>query len=277
LFMLQGLLINYLYAPTHECDHHTAFKSPWLNLWVGRVCGFLMFNPSEHHRWSHYTHHRNTQDWEKDTELERAPFQNAGEFAIYMSGLPLVKGKLMGIARHAFVGSDEWYMTAPQRSRVVRAARWHVVGYVIAAASAIAFQSWWVLYFWWGPFVLMRWSYMLQGGAEHTFLTHAPNTLLNTRTFTTNAFMRWVNWNMTYHTVHHTFPSVPFYRLPDLHREVERVLGFKLPGGPYLSLHWSLFKALRSGRTELELCDQSTAVLVSDGKLKALSPERASA
>jgi fatty acid desaturase len=277
LFMLQGVLLNYLYAPVHECDHHTAFKTNWLNVWVARASGFLNFNPSEHHRWSHYTHHRNTQNWEKDTELERPPFKSVSDFAVYMSGFTLIKYKLFGIAQHAFLGSDEWYMTPTQRAKVVNAARWHVAGYVLMAASAAVFQSWWVLYYWWGPFVLMRWTYMLQGGAEHTFLTHEPNTLLNTRTFRTNAFMRWVNWNMTYHTVHHTFPSVPFFRLPELHREVEKVLGYELPGGSYLALHWSLFKHLGTGKTELDLCDENTAALVADGKLQSTAPQAASA
>ncbi|GIS90316.1 MAG: hypothetical protein CM1200mP20_03570 [Pseudomonadota bacterium] len=30
--LLQGVLLNFLYAPTHECDHLTAFKSRWLNI-----------------------------------------------------------------------------------------------------------------------------------------------------------------------------------------------------------------------------------------------------
>ena len=77
-----------------------------------------------------------------------------------------------------------------------------VVGYAVVLASAVAAQSWWPLYYWIGPFVLMRWTYVLQGGGEHFGLTHEPNTLLNTRTLTTNAFMRWLNWNMTYHTAH---------------------------------------------------------------------------
>ena len=68
-FLLQGMLISFLYAPQHECDHRTAFKTRWLNLWVGRVCGFLIFIPSEFHRCSHFAHHRHTQDWEKDTEI----------------------------------------------------------------------------------------------------------------------------------------------------------------------------------------------------------------
>ena len=272
-FMLQGVLINFLYAPTHECDHHTAFKSRWLNVWVGRVCGFLDFNSSDHHRWSHFAHHRNTQDWDKDTELlGRAPFRGAVHYALFMTGYAFNKSKVTRIWRHTFLGSDEWYMTEPQRKRVVISARWHSAGYVLAAASAIAFQSWWVLYYWWGPLLLMAWVYRLQGSGEHTFLTHEPNTLLNTRTFRTNAFMHWVNWNMTYHSVHHTFPSVPFFRLPALCCEVEAKLGYELPGGPYLAMHWQFLKALASGKTELDLCAENTEKLVSEGKLPNPQP-----
>ena len=28
--------------------------------------------------------------------------------------------------------------------------------------------------------------------------------------------MRWLVWNMSYHAAHHTYPSVPFFRLPEL-------------------------------------------------------------
>ena len=68
--------------------------------------------------------------------------------------------------------------------------------------------------------------------------------------------MRWLNWNMNYHSVHHTYPNVPFHRLPELHREVEARLGFELPSEPYLKLHWRHLKALWAGRTELDICSE---------------------
>ncbi|HIO75997.1 MAG TPA: hypothetical protein EYG63_02250, partial [Gammaproteobacteria bacterium] len=108
LFILQGILLNYLYAPTHECDHLTAFKSRWLNIWVARLCGFVIFNPSDHHRWTHFVHHRNTQDWQKDTELERPEIRSAGQYLLALSGFPLIRSKLKRIWCHAFISADEW-------------------------------------------------------------------------------------------------------------------------------------------------------------------------
>ncbi len=275
LFILQGILLNYLYAPTHECDHLTAFKSRWLNIWVARLCGFVIFNPSDHHRWTHFVHHRNTQDWQKDTELERPEIRSAGQYLLALSGFPLIQSKLKRIWRHAFISANEWYLTPSQQQDVKQAARWHVTGYAVALGSALVLQSWWVLVFWWGPFFLMRWSYMLQGLGEHTGLTHQPHTLWNTRTFSTNWFMRWVNWNMTYHCVHHTFPGVPFYRLPTLHREVEQQLGYALPSTSYTKLHWRQFWAFREGRTELDICTEHENQLIAVGRLTGFPSKQA--
>ena len=275
LFILQGILLNYLYAPTHECDHLTAFKSRWLNIWVARLCGFVIFNPSDHHRWTHFVHHRNTQDWQKDTELERPEIRSGGQYLLALSGFPLIRSKLKRIWCHAFISADEWYLTPSQQQDVKQAARWHVTGYAVALGSALVLQSWWVLVFWWGPFFLMRWSYMLQGLGEHTGLTHQPHTLWNTRTFSTNWFMRWVNWNMTYHCVHHTFPGVPFYRLPTLHREVEQQLGYALPSTSYTKLHWRQFWAFREGRTELDICTEHENQLIAVGRLTGFPSKQA--
>ncbi|MEC8889092.1 MAG: fatty acid desaturase, partial [Pseudomonadota bacterium] len=230
-----------------------------------------IFNPSDYHRRSHFTHHRNTQDWQKDTELERSEIRSDWQYLLALSGLPLIRSKLSSILKHAFVGADEWYLTPSQQQKVKLAARWHVAGYAIAIGSALALQSLWVLVFWWGPFFLMRWSYMLQGLGEHTGLTHQPHTLWNTRTFSTNWFMRWVNWNMTYHCVHHTFPGVPFYRLPILHREVEQRLGYALPRISYSKLHWQQFLAFRKGSTELEICMEHENQLLATGRFDAVT------
>jgi fatty acid desaturase len=270
-FMLQGLLLNFLYAPEHECDHFTAFKTRWLNVWVGRICGFIILLSNDDHRWSHYHHHRHTQDWEQDTEIKDRPkFDTAWQYFMGLLGYRAFwSGRVKPLIDHALGRAPEPHLSDRQRREVVAAARWHVAGYALIAASAVAMQSWWPLYYWLGPLLVMRWTYWLQGLAEHTCLTHAPYTLLNTRTLRTNAFMRWVNWNMTYHTVHHTYPSVPFHRLPELHREVEQKLGFELPGGSYLAVHWKNLKLFASGKTELDICAEHDAEVRAANRLEA--------
>ena len=268
-FLLQGIFLNFLYAPEHECDHQTCFKTRWLNLWVARICGFIIFNPNEDHRWGHYSHHRHTQDWEKDIELGDGPFRSAGGYLWMISGIPLMYWKGRQIVRHALGNADDWYLTPGQAKQVVRVSRGLMLGYFLVALSAVVFQSWWWLYYWIGPFALMRWTYMIEGGGEHRGLTHQPNTLFNTRTWDTNWFARWMNWSMTYHAAHHTFPSVPFHRLPELQQEIESSLGFELPKTPYFRLHWWHLKALLQGKDEFDISAETEAELIAAGRLPA--------
>ena len=259
-FLLQGLLINMFYAGEHECDHGTVFTSPTLNRWVAHVFGFWILLPSDYHKWSHFAHHRHTQDWEKDTEiLDRRPFDSAWHYVWMLSGLLYYVQRVRLVLRLAGGSAPEWYLTTRQRRQVIVSARWHLAGYAAIAASAVALGSWWPVTYWLGPLVCMHWSYRLQGTAEHTGLTHAPNTLLNTRTLKTNAFMRWLHWNMTYHTVHHTYPAVPFHALPLLHREVAARYPYALPTSGFFRVHWEIIRALADGKTELDICAETEA------------------
>ncbi len=43
------------------------------------------------------------------------------------------------------------------------------------------------------------------------------NMFESTRTTHTNGIVRFIAWNIPYHTEHHVYPTVPFHRLLDLH------------------------------------------------------------
>jgi fatty acid desaturase len=60
----------------------------------------------------------------------------------------------------------------------------------------------------------------MQNMGEHTGLPHVPDLFANTRTLTGPPPVRWLMWNMSYHTAHHCFPGVPFHALPALHGEI---------------------------------------------------------
>jgi hypothetical protein len=73
--------------------------------------------------------------------------------------------------------------------------------------------------------------------------------------------------------VHHTYPSVPFYRLPALHAEIEAKLGFALPTSTYFELHRSHLKQLFTGETELDVCAAHDKAIVEAGHLGRLTGE----
>lgn len=252
VFVLHGMLLNYLYAGQHECSHWTAFKSRWLNDAVGRVFGLVMFYPRDDDRWFHFTHHRHTQDRDRDPEINRRHFYTVFTFLRSLSGVIYWKALFTNMVFHARGGIWEDYLSNDQRRAVINEARWHLAGYGAIAAGSIALESWAAVIYWVAPLLLTKWTHQTQNLIEHTGLTHAPDTLANTRTITTIAPLRWLTWNMTYHSAHHTFPGVPFHALPELHRAIVEKLGHEPPSCGYLAFNWRMLKTLAAGRTPAE-------------------------
>ena len=90
----------------------------------------------------------------------------------------------------------------------------------------------------------MKPVHQLQNTIEHLGLPHVDAITENTRTTRTNALMRWMCWNMQYHTAHHAFPGVPCYALPRLHDEIFVEKGRKPPTMSYLAFQWAVLQRL---------------------------------
>ena len=77
-----------------------------------------------------------------------------------------------------------------------------ILGYLVIAAASVYFQSWAAVTFWLLPMVLTKPVHQMQNTIEHLGLTHESDILNNTRSTRTNALMRWLCWQMPYHTAH---------------------------------------------------------------------------
>ncbi len=97
-------------------------------------------------------------------------------------------------------------------------ARWMLVGYVLLLVLSLAAGATILLWLWVVPVLLGQPFLRLYLLAEHGLCPFVANMLENTRTTYTTRLVRLLAWNMPYHTEHHTYPTVPFHKLPDLHR-----------------------------------------------------------
>jgi len=249
VFIAHGILLNFLYAGQHELSHSTVFQTRWLNEAVGRVIGFLMFYPRDFDQIQHFAHHRHTQDWAKDGELDRPPYTLRG-YLIYAAGFTYWSSRLARILRFAGGQVPEPYIPAGKHALVIREARWLLVGYGVILGASLALQSWAAVIFWLAPMMTTKCVHQLQNTMEHMGLTHESNTLENTRTTRTNGLLRWMAWNMQYHTAHHTFPAVPFHALPELHREIVARTGREPHTMTYLGFQRALIRRLLGRRSE---------------------------
>jgi len=218
LLPVHGVLLVFLFTLEHEATHRTPFANAVLNEWVGRACGLVLVLPFDWFRWFHLAHHRWTNLPGKDPELDSAKPESKAQWLWHVSGLPywaaalrlmatLVRGRVAGA-----------YVPPGATARVVREARSMAVLYALALAT-LAFSPL-LLWLWIVPVLLGQPFLRLYLLAEHGDCPQVADMLENTRTTFTTRAVRYLAWNMPYHVEHHTFPTVPFHRLPELHRHM---------------------------------------------------------
>ena len=218
-FMVHGVLLNFLYAGQHELSHASVFRTKWPNELFGRIIGFLMIFPRDFDKIQHWAHHQHTQDWEKDGELVRAPY-TLTSYLLWFWGPTYWYTRVARIVRFCRGIVPEPYIRPDEHQIVIREARVHAALYCSIALVSLAAGSWAAVILWLAPMVVMKPVHQLQNTIEHLGLSHENDILKNTRSTRTNALMRWLCWQMPYHTAHHSFPSVPFWQLKDLDSEM---------------------------------------------------------
>ena len=238
----QGIAMVFLFTAMHECSHGTAFRRRWLNRLVGRAAGMLLLIGPGWFFCFHQDHHRHTQHPDRDPELATPKPHNLAEYALYLSGVPFWLGNLRVLAGNALGHRRDGYVPAQRRAAIIREARLMLSAYAVMV-SALAWQGW----LWTGlvlpllvgqPFLR---AYLL---AEHAGCDEGTgNMLINTRTLLTLAPVRWLAWNMPFHTEHHSFPAVPFHALPRLHQVMRDRLHHFDPG--YIAFHRDFTSRLR--------------------------------
>ncbi len=243
-FVVLGTLLNFLYAGQHELSHWTVFKTRWLNNVFGHLFGSTVLMPREHDRMEHYQHHRHTQDPELDGELQGAPWFTLRDYLLYASGLSYWTNLVWRTINTAFKFKFPDFFVDKQRRLATFEARCYLLGYAVIALTSWHFQSWFAVSYWLAPLFATKFIHNCQNLAEHTGMPNEPDILINTRTIKSNALLDWLAWNMPYHTAHHTYPAVPFYKLPELHAEMVAGMGHEPETISYLAYQTHMLKKL---------------------------------
>jgi fatty acid desaturase len=205
----------------HEGTHYRLFRNRRLNDWVSEI--FLAWphlTTMRSYRRNHIAHHRylNTlgdPDWtrKKDEPDWQFPKHSSQILLLFMKDLTgLGAISLIRVSR-SLAAND------PDKSPLFGCSR--LAFYAIAALTIAEFgalRS--VLLFWLVPFCTWLILIMhIRSIAEH-FALDSDNSTSKTRTTVLGLAERCfiAPKNVNYHSEHHAFPSVPFYRLPELHR-----------------------------------------------------------
>lgn len=213
----QGMALVFLFCALHETVHRTAFASLWLNGIVAHVAGFIVVLPPAWFRAFHLAHHRHTQIPGEDPELDDKRVDTWPRYLWHVSGLKYWTSALGGLATHALGNVPERYVAPGLGPRVIVEARWFVAGYALLAAGSVLLGTDALLRYWILPVLLAQPVLRLYLLAEHGLCPFIGDPFSNTRTTFTTRFVRFLAWNMPYHTEHHAFMGVPFHALPAVH------------------------------------------------------------
>ena len=234
--VLLGLGLAFGFCAMHECGHRTAFASRRLNDAVAWWAGVLSFYNADFYRRYHQWHHRFTHQVGLDPELEDAPPTTLGAYLLELSGLPWWWGKLRTHPQ-CLNGSivQRPYMSSEAIPGVRRSVALQLAVYGALALASIPGGNGFLLWFWLLPLALGQPLLRFVLMAEHNGCALGPDVLANTRTTLTAAPLRWLMWNMPFHSEHHLYPSLPFHVLARAHQQLAPGLHHCDPG--YLAVH----------------------------------------
>ena len=239
--VLLGFLLATLFAPFHECTHRTAFRSKQLNLLVSVVTGILIGFSWSAYRDFHFRHHAHTQDPQLDPEILLDPFRlgvwptTLLLWCSRLSGQGFLWLKLTGLVNCWRIGyADGFASSTPTAKRESQAISvlWLLVligGFYIPGVFVSLVLGFAVSHVFLGLWLT----------AEHTGCPFEGTVIERTRTLQSNRLLRFFLWNMNYHSEHHGWPGVPWYRLQQLN---EKVGGVTARGAGYIDTYWLAYK-----------------------------------
>lgn len=235
LVFLHGTVSNFYINGMHELGHGTVFRTKWLNSVFLRIISFLGWNHPDMFNASHQRHHRYTLHPPDDQEVLLPVKLTLRNFLtqgfVNLPGCWWTIKYAWRIARGKIGSEGGWELVCfpadqPQMRRVpIRWARVLVGGHLLIAGVAL-YHGFWIV-----PFIvslapfLGGWLFFLCNNAQHTGrVDNVPDFRLCCRTIMPYAPVRFIYWQMNYHTEHHMYAAVPCYNLPRLHRAIKHDL-----------------------------------------------------
>ena len=221
----------------HDASHYRYLPKRWQNelfsnlflMWpvFASVEGFRKFH-STHHQYTNLSNDGNRHIWyTHDAAGELAP---DWQFPKTRTGLALLL-----LRRAAFFTGLFWIVRGVVGSSLVPSPHWMVAARIAFYLSAAGLLTWFgvwyeFLLYWIVPYC--TWHIAIQYAriiCEHSAVESEEEEYAITRT-TVPTLLESIfilPCNVGYHLEHHWYPSVPYYRLPELHRELMKREGFR--------------------------------------------------
>lgn len=221
----------------HDASHKSLFKTPWLNDFVGDwLCARPIWNDLAKYRVHHLVHHRRTNQ-PGDTDLSLIePFPTTrGSLArkllrdlLGVTGLKYLLGRTLmdaGALQWTVANELHWLPRAPHWWHYPVSFLKNAWGMLLTNALLLL-ACWgsghaWLYAVWVGSYVTPFPLFLrIRSLAEHACTDRGTDMFLNTRSTRAGLLARATvaPIRVNFHVEHHVMPSVPYFRLPLMHR-----------------------------------------------------------
>ena len=207
----------------HDFAHYRFIANKALSDAIGDlVLAWPLLATVEGYRRNHLAHHRYTNtdkdpDWVIKLGTREFTFPQEMRFAVlnilgYFVGVSSIRDLRSALKR---MQADDPFT---RRYKLVR------LGYYLAVLALVTWTGSWAAFalYWLVPYFTLLFLFLyVRSVAEHFGATMDHSRELSaSRTVIPHVWETWflAPHNLAYHLDHHLYPSVPFYRLPELHR-----------------------------------------------------------
>lgn len=219
---LISILTYVSYTPLHEAAHGNINGKNEKLSWINSLCGYLVAPiiaiPYASHSIEHFTHHRYTNQPDKDPDFVISGL-GKGPFQAFVTIFKFVW------TQNAFFALHHWDKASVKErliycSELILSIGWRVAFIAMVDQPGIA----WVVLggYLLGGFFTAYWF------AYRPHLPYKePKRYQNTNSLIMPNWMKpfeWIWLGQNLHSIHHLFPRVPFYRYHALHREIEPIM-----------------------------------------------------
>lgn len=226
-----------LFVIAHEAAHYLLYDNRKINDAVGRLCATVQGLSMCTYRVIHRLHHNNLYgELDPDTALHGGYPRGFSylvkkllkdltgltawkTYAYFLGGAPALNTATQVALKPLDDTSPKLRAEARIDRNTVVVVHLLVLGFFVFTGHALQYLVLWVL-----PLVTVVQAILrLRAIAEHGATTDFSSPLTAARSNLGPAWLRWLLFphNVNYHIEHHLYASVPQYRLPALHREME--------------------------------------------------------
>lgn len=231
-FLACSVLTYMSYTPLHEAAHGNIHGRNDKLKWVNDLCGYLVAPiiaiPYASHRIEHFTHHRYTNQPDKDPDFVVSGMRR-GPIGVITTGLRFLW------VQNSFFAKHGWASASVKERAIYGVELALSIGWRVAYLSLVdqpgAVYVVMLGYFTGGLFTAYWFAYRPHHPYDNTERYRNTNSLIMP------TWMKPVEWfwlGQNLHSIHHLFPRVPFYKYHALHRDIEPTL--RAHGTPIVGL-----------------------------------------